>query len=73
MGGVRSGLLGVTTFILGRADLPVGGMALVGVIEALDVGEHLTLGLGAGGEAGAVDQFGLQGGEEALGDGVVEA
>src|SRR5699024_6973271 len=67
------GLKAVTTFILGRAEPAVRGVSPPGVVEPLDVGEHLPLGIGPSREAGTVDQLGLQGREEALGDGVVIA
>jgi hypothetical protein len=44
----------------------------VGVVPAVDVAEQVQLGLLAGAVAGAVDPLDLEGGEEALGHGVVE-
>ena len=41
----------------------------MGVVEAFDVVEYSCAGLVLGGEAGAVQEFGLEGGEEQLGDG----
>jgi hypothetical protein len=43
------------------------------VVEGLDVGEDLTTELPPGRPGTAVDELLLQGGEEALGDGVIEA
>ena len=48
-------------------------MASFAVVEGLDVVEDLGAELGLRGPGAAVDQFLLQGREEALGDGVVEA
>jgi hypothetical protein len=48
-------------------------MPASGVVEAFDEVEAGGLGLGAGGEVVPVEQLGLQRGEEALGDGVIEA
>src|SRR4029450_9467638 len=45
----------------------------VGVVPAVDVAEQVQLGLVAGAVAGAVDPLDLEGGEEVLGQGVVEA
>ena len=42
-----------------------------GVVEAFDVVEDGGAGLVADGEAGPVEEFGLEGGEERLGYGVV--
>jgi hypothetical protein len=48
-------------------------MAAAWVVEALQVVEDRGARLGAGREPGVVQQLALQGGEEALGDGVIEA
>lgn len=48
-------------------------MTAAGVVEPFDEVEAGRLGLGVGGEVVPVEQFGLQRGEEAFGDGVVEA
>ena len=45
-------------------------MPSVGVVEALDVVEYGGAGLVPVGEAGPVQEFGLEGGEERLGYGV---
>jgi hypothetical protein len=48
-------------------------VAAAGIVEPLDEVEAGRLGLGATGEVVTVEQFGLQRGEEAFGDGVVKA
>src|SRR5260370_18365596 len=51
---------------------PECGVSAPAVVEALDPVEEREPGLVAGAEGVPVEQFGLDGGEEALGDGVVE-
>src|SRR5689334_12079177 len=50
-----------------------GGMATLPVVEDFDVLEDGGPGLPPGGPGLAMEKFGLEGGEEALGDGVVPA
>jgi hypothetical protein len=42
------------------------------VVAAVDPAEDRSAGLGSGREVRSVDQFDLEGGEEAFGDGVAE-
>src|SRR5215204_7605715 len=56
---------------LGRCKVAEGGMAALAVVEGLDVLEDGRLCLLPGGPGLAVEQLGLEGGEEALGDGIV--
>src|SRR5687767_7004840 len=55
------------------AKKAVGRMAALDVVVAVDKGLELTIGLAARVEDHAVDELLLDGGEEALGNGVVEA
>jgi hypothetical protein len=50
-----------------------GGMAALGVVETFDEVEHRQAGLDLGLEADAVEEFALEGGEETLAQGIVEA
>ena len=50
------------------AEVSVGGMAAAPVVEAFDEVEEGGAGLVVGGEAGAVEEFAFEGGEERLGD-----
>src|SRR6188508_2522263 len=61
----------VAVFELGRREVAEGGMAALAIVEGLDVLEDGGPGLLAGGPGLAMEQLGLEGGEEALGDGVV--
>src|SRR5918996_3910789 len=63
----------VAVFELGRRAVAEGGMAALAVVEGLDVLEDGGPGLLPGGPTLAMEQLGLEGGEEALGDGVVPA
>lgn len=63
----------VALLVLGGAEHAVGRVSSTGVVEAFDEVEAGGLGLGAGGEVAAVEQFALERGEEALGDRVVVA
>ena len=58
-------------FVVGGAELAEGGVPAVGVVEAFQVVEDGYPGFGPGAEAVAVQQLAFQGGEEALGHGVV--
>lgn len=64
--------LGLSLFVGGGAEHAVGGVPAADVVEAFDEVAAGGLGLGAGGEVTAVEQFAFQGGEEALGDRVIE-
>src|SRR5918997_256153 len=61
----------VAVFELGWREVAEGGMAALAVVEGLDVVEDGGPGLLAGPPGLSVEQLGLEGGEEALGDGVV--
>src|SRR5215212_721413 len=61
----------VTELEVGRGEVAEGGMAALAVVEGLDVLEDGRLCLLPGGPGLTVEQLGLEGGEEALGDGVV--
>src|SRR4051794_40310205 len=63
----------VVAFEVGGREVAEGGMAALAIVEGLDVLEDRGPGLLPGGPALAVEQLGLEGGEEALGDGVVPA
>jgi hypothetical protein len=63
----------VAVFEVGWREVAEGGMAALAVVEDLDVLEDSGPGLLPGGPVLAVEQLGLEGGEEALGDGVVPA
>ena len=63
----------VAPFVVGGAELAKGGVAPPWVVEAFQVVEDGHPCLGPGAEAVAVQQFAFQGGEEALGHGVVIA
>src|SRR6185436_43834 len=63
----------VAVFEVGWREVAEGGVAASAVVEGLDVLEDGGPGLLAGAPGLAVDQLGLKGGEEALGDGVVPA
>ena len=60
----------VAVFEVGWREVAEGGMAALAVVEDLDVLEDGGPGLLPGGPGLAVQQLGLEGGEEALGDGV---
>jgi len=62
----------VAVFELDRRQVAQRGVAPARVVEALDVLEDRVGQLGAGVPAAPVEQLGLQGREERLGDGVVE-
>jgi len=61
----------VAPFELGRCEVAKGGMAALAIVEDLDVLEDGGSRVLAGGPGLAMEQLGLEGGEEALGDGVV--
>jgi hypothetical protein len=63
----------VSALVFGGAELAVGGMAAARVVEPFDVAEQGPFGFRPGAEGAPVDQLALQGGKEALGDGIVEA
>src|SRR5829696_3816340 len=63
----------IAVFKVGWREVAKGGMATLAVVEALVVLEDGGLGLLSGGPALSVQQLGLEGGEEALSDGVVPA
>ena len=50
-------------FVVDRGLVIQGGVSAAGVVEALDVVDDGELGLVAGGEAGAVEQLALEGGQ----------
>ena len=60
-------------FVVGGAEVAKGRVPAAWVVEALDEREDRVREAVAGGPGRAVEQLGLQGGEEALGHGVVEA
>jgi hypothetical protein len=62
----------VLLFVEGGRDHPDRGVPTA-VVVAVDPGEDRPAGISPGGEVQPVDEFDLQGGEERLGDGVVEA
>ncbi len=64
-------LLDLGGFVLGGAEVAQRGVQPLSVVEHLDEVEHGSAGLGRGGPRVPVDQLGLEGGEEAFGDGVV--
>ena len=65
-------LLGVPPpFVLGGAEIAQRGMASLSVVEDLDILEEGGLQLPARLPGAAIEQLGLQGGEEALRHGVV--
>jgi hypothetical protein len=59
--------------VVGGAEVVECGVPAAGVLEALEVGEHRVGQVLADGPGVPVEQFGLQGCEEALGQAVVEA
>jgi len=63
----------VAVFKLGRREVAEGGVSALAVVEGLDVLEDGGLGLPSGAPGLTMEQLGLEGGEEALGDGVVPA
>src|SRR5688500_8209655 len=63
----------VAVFEVGWREVAEGGMAALAVVEDLDVLEDSGSGLLPGGPGLAVQQLGLEGGEEALSDRVVPA
>jgi hypothetical protein len=70
IGWLSSMVLGL---VVGGAEVAEGGVAAARVVEALDEREDRVRQAFSSGPGRAVEQFGLQGGEEALGDAVVEA
>ena len=66
-------LLGLDGFVLGRAEVAQRGVQPLAVVEHLDEVEHRAAHLGSAGPRLPVDQLGLEGGEEALRDGVIPA
>src|SRR5688500_13056562 len=63
----------VAVFEVGWREVAEGGMAALAVVEDLDVLEDSGSGLLPGGPGLAVQQLGVEGGEEALSDRVVPA
>ncbi len=55
-------------FVFLGAEISVGGVPASPVVEALDEVEQCGAGLVVGGEAGSVEEFTFEGGEERLGD-----
>jgi hypothetical protein len=62
----------VAPFVVGRAELAQGRVAPAWVGEAFEVVEDGHPRLGPGAEAVLVEELAFQGGEEALGHGVIE-
>src|SRR3954468_12094878 len=59
--------------VVGGAEVAQCGVPAAGVVEALEVAEDGVGQLLAGGPGMPVEQLGLQGGEEALGQAIVQA
>lgn len=60
-----------SNFVFDGGEVAQCDMAPVGIVEALDEGEHRHPRLGLGTEAAVVQQFTLEGGEDCLAHGVV--